>query len=93
MGFRDLWAATVGSMLERGREKQTQPRVFGIPVAHIPGQSPAPRDAVPPERATGCAHCGRTPRPGENPADHWRVGSDDTGELVVLCEECSEDVM
>ena len=90
MGFRDLWATTLNGVLERGRRRSTQPRVFGIPVAGVPGESPPPRAAIPPERATGCANCGRTPRPGENPADDWRVGSDDTGELLVFCPECRQ---
>ena len=35
-----------------------------------------------------CANCQRTPRPGENPDDDWRIESDGTGELVVFCPEC-----
>jgi hypothetical protein len=88
VGFRDVWATTLNGVLERGRRKSTQPRVFGIPVAGVPGRSQRPTVAIPPERATGCASCGRTPRPGENADDDWRVESDDVGGLHVVCPEC-----
>ena len=88
MGFRDFWATTLNGILERGRERSTQPRVFGIPVAAVPGAAPPRADATLPERATGCSSCGRAPRPDESVADEWRVGVDGTGELQVLCPEC-----
>jgi len=40
------------------------------------------------EEEVVCADCQRTPRPGENPDDHWRAESDGTGELLVFCLEC-----
>lgn len=88
MGFRDFWAARLNGMLERGRQRSTQQRVLGIPVAGVPGQAPPRADTTLPERGTGCGSCGRTPRPGESVADEWRVGADGTGELQVLCPEC-----
>jgi hypothetical protein len=88
--FRNFWATTLNGVLERGRRRSTEPRVFGIPVAHVPGASPPQRAAFLPEGATVCAGCGRAPRPGENVDDEWRVGSDGTGELHVFCPGCRQ---
>jgi len=88
VGFRDFWATTLNGVLERGRRKSTQPRVFGIPVAGVPGASRPPRVAIPPERATGCANCRRAPRDDERVDDERRVRSSRAGELHVFCPEC-----
>ena len=89
MGFRDFWATTLNGILERGRERSTQPRVLGIPVAGVPGAAQPRADATLPARATGCGSCGRAPRPDEDVAAEWRVGTTDgAGELQVLCPEC-----
>jgi hypothetical protein len=37
-----------------------------------------------------CEVCGRTPRPGENAEDDWRVFYDGVGEGVTICPKCFE---